>query len=137
MTICGGQRDAPRNTIPRTSFRRDAGPSIAAAGSPAVVSRVRLPGVQRDLTILLSLNGLLIANYLAYLLLGEQDWREAPQLGVVFGVHVPIAIVSLVFIGRAARRLRRRKQGLCVRCGYDIRGNADRCSECGLPIGAR
>src|ERR1700722_10057691 len=29
MTICGGQRDAPRNTIPRTNFRRDAGPSTA------------------------------------------------------------------------------------------------------------
>ncbi len=32
MTICGGQRDAPRNTIPKTSFRRDAGPSTALAG---------------------------------------------------------------------------------------------------------
>ncbi len=32
MTICGGQRDAPRNIIPRTNFRRDAGPSTALAG---------------------------------------------------------------------------------------------------------
>ena len=32
MTICGGQRDAPRDTIPRTNFRRDAGPSTALAG---------------------------------------------------------------------------------------------------------
>jgi hypothetical protein len=40
MTICGGQRDAPRNTIPRTNFRRDAGPSTALAGYlPPPVSR--------------------------------------------------------------------------------------------------
>jgi len=35
MTFCGGQRDAPRNTIPRTNFRRDAGPSTALAGYAA------------------------------------------------------------------------------------------------------
>ena len=35
MTICGGQRDAPRNTIPKTNFRRDAGPSTALAGYAA------------------------------------------------------------------------------------------------------
>ena len=35
MTICGGQRDAPRNIIPRTDFRRDAGPSTALAGYAA------------------------------------------------------------------------------------------------------
>ena len=35
MTICGGQRDAPRDTIPKTNFRRDAGPSTALAGYPA------------------------------------------------------------------------------------------------------
>jgi hypothetical protein len=31
MTISGGQRDAPGNTIPKTNFRRDAGPSTALA----------------------------------------------------------------------------------------------------------
>jgi hypothetical protein len=35
MTICGGQRDAPRNIIPKTTFRRDAGPSTALAGYTA------------------------------------------------------------------------------------------------------
>ena len=32
MPFCGGQRDAPRNTIPKTTIRRDAGPSTALAG---------------------------------------------------------------------------------------------------------
>jgi hypothetical protein len=99
--------------------------------------RVRLASVRRDWTILLSLNGLLVANYVAYILLGEQEWKQATQLGVIFGVHVPIAIASLVFVGRAARRVQRRKQGFCVRCGYDIRSNVGRCSECGLPVGTR
>ena len=39
MTICGGQRDALRNTIPKTNFRRDAGPSTALAGYPPVGGR--------------------------------------------------------------------------------------------------
>jgi hypothetical protein len=35
MTICGGQRDAPGDIIPKTNFRRDAGPSTALAGYAA------------------------------------------------------------------------------------------------------
>ena len=34
MTLCGGSRDAPRDTIPKTNIGRDAGPSTALAGYP-------------------------------------------------------------------------------------------------------
>jgi hypothetical protein len=31
------------------------------------------------------------------------------------------------------RRKRRREQGLCERCGFDLRASANCCSECSIP----
>jgi hypothetical protein len=54
----------------------------------------------------------------------------------------PIATLftGLVLIGpviRYARRARRRRQNLCVACGYDLRGTPESCPECGRAAAAR
>ena len=35
---------------------------------------------------------------------------------------------------REAAQLRRLRNGLCLRCGYDLRGSSERCPECGTPF---
>jgi hypothetical protein len=44
----------------------------------------------------------------------------------LFGV---IGVVRLIRAERAF--VIRRQEGLCVNCGYDMRGTPDRCPECG------
>src|SRR5688500_13770574 len=44
-----------------------------------------------------------------------------------------IATIAAVRMGRQATRLR---EGLCVKCGYDLRASTDRCPECGSPVPA-
>jgi hypothetical protein len=49
---------------------------------------------------------------------------------IVFGVYPTIA-----FIRGPLRRWRRRRKGLCLKCGYDLTGNVSgRCSECGAEV---
>ncbi len=44
---------------------------------------------------------------------------------VLFGILPTAALV------RVTRRRKREKLGLCLECGYDLRGSRERCPECG------
>lgn len=52
-----------------------------------------------------------------------------------FGLNVLVftaAWLVILVVPKESRRTRRRRRGLCERCGYDLRGNAEgRCPECG------
>ena len=51
-------------------------------------------------------------------------------LVALFGAY-PVTAVTI----EHARDIRRRRRGLCLRCGYDLTGNVSgACSECGWPV---
>ncbi len=69
-------------------------------------------------------------------------WRLMPIIysanAVPFSLNIPfwlpiIGLGPIVTRNRflALRRRKRKKLGLCVKCGYDLRGSKDRCPECG------
>ena len=55
------------------------------------------------------------------------------------GTCVSIARLGWLFISarHRAERRQRRREGLCIACGYDLRGNefTERCPECGTLVG--
>ena len=55
-------------------------------------------------------------------------------LNLHFGAILFATYPALAFIRGPVRRYRRRKRGLCVTCGYDLRGSPGGCPECGAEI---
>jgi hypothetical protein len=58
------------------------------------------------------------------------------QRFIIFSIW-PITLASAILPALSALRWRRRRtrtrRGLCIHCGYDLRGGGDVCSECGAP----
>lgn len=63
---------------------------------------------------------------------------QASHLAVVMPLWLPTllaAIAPLRIAMRGLRRWRRWRTGRCLACGYDLRGSAGRCPECGTRPG--
>jgi hypothetical protein len=48
-----------------------------------------------------------------------------------------MAVLPALWCRRRWVRDRRQKMGLCLACGYDLRGSPDRCPECGAEAKSR
>ena len=67
----------------------------------------------------------------------DADW------GIVWLIDIPLWMPFAVFAIRPAllglvghRRRKRKKLGLCLKCGYDLRASRERCPECGEEFGS-
>lgn len=63
----------------------------------------------------------------------ERGW------GVLFPWAAPFAVTAIcpaIAFCRRWRAARRRREGRCLTCGYDLRASKERCPECGTPMAA-
>lgn len=68
-----------------------------------------------------------------YLLLREPRWSIRRVVVPCWAVAVASAIQPMLWVRRRYKIRQRRRSGLCVRCGYDLRATNDCCPECGAP----
>ena len=67
---------------------------------------------------------------------GSRSWKGLPIHPVYFGfvvntIFYAVLLWILTLGPFTARRMIRRKRGLCIKCAYDLRGTSGGCPECG------
>ena len=102
----------PAGAGPVTPFGTPAGATASGAAATAPVAYVGRQSVTP---------WLIFASYDAWIV---PYWALAAATGFVPATWLPWF----------ARRFLRRKRGLCIRCGYDLRASSDRCPECGAAV---
>jgi len=75
-----------------------------------------------------------LAVYLNTLRYHNGQVAFASRAGAVSGAAVTMALLALLLRRLLALR-RRRGEGLCRHCGYDLRASSGRCPECGTALG--
>ncbi len=59
-------------------------------------------------------------------------WSRSVHMFIPAGLFAILPAAELALGARRLHRRRKRKKlGLCVKCGYDLRASKDRCPECG------
>lgn len=111
------------------------GPGWYSAGEPRRNSRVPVPNASDKTTIGYDYMGFGAGRYV--LVEGSGSNRSARSHTAIRMPHwvaLMIALIPAAVIFRRYRRDRRRlREGLCITCGYDLRGGTTRCPECGTP----
>ena len=87
------------------------------------------------------LGALLVAVSLGLLGVGlagamlDERWLLLLALGVLLCADVVAAGTIVTIFVRVFREVKRRLRGLCLHCGYDLRGNVSGiCPECGATV---
>ena len=77
--------------------------------------------------------------------IGPSWWRMPSWYvgGKMYRILIPLWLPIVLFAAYPAyrllpfhRRRKRKKLGLCLKCGYDLRASKDRCPECGEEFGS-
>ncbi len=79
---------------------------------------------------LAALNGLILSPVVAYFYAATIS-QEALWPFFASWIGLCLAVLAYLHLLPVHRRRKRKKLGLCIKCGYDLRGSKDRCPECG------